>query len=753
MSGGRSLLRRAIMMNNVKKKPSAGSIVSARSAPAPAAVGRLLADWARMPERRVGPRMTAGPDFQEEVKRALLGRYTPAAVLIDDSFHVVHVHGHVSPFLESTAAAPTANLMKMAKGELAIGIRAAVMKAKSEDRPVSKTVLHPVGGRPSGLTIDVIAVRSSGDRRRGYLIVFKSEARSPTAPPADGACRQLEFDARCPEADVPENRCRILTGAEKLRLVNEELASAKEELQATNAELLAVNLELRKGNSNLNATNDDLSNLLASSQIPILMLDRKMRIRRFTPPAEKAFGLLAASVGQPLASLRLNIEAPLLKDTVRNVIAGFDAAQMEVHDHQDRWYSLWVRPYKTAANVIDGAVLSMTDITEKRAGIRALEASRDYAEAIVDTVNDSLLILNRHLKVKSASRFYYELFQETPAEVKGRSIYELGKGRWNVPPLRKHLSALATHETPFSGWEAEFDVPKLGRRTLTVSGRVVPHDPDSETKIVVAIEDVSLRKQAAEAAALRKSEARQRDFVANVSHELMTPITAIKGYSESLIGGALEIPGRRVKFTQIIEKHAERLSQLVEDLLQLSRYDAGSDRGAPENVLLRAKIERQVRGLAPVARGRGVSIRVLVPKNLRVEMNRAELSQVMQNLCENAIKYNRKKGSVFIRARRIGKRVVVSVQDTGIGIPKEDLPRIFDRFHRAENARLKTARGNGLGLSIVRSILANRGCRVWAESAEGKGTTISFTLPCALNPRRRTARGKPARRHKPRAKA
>jgi signal transduction histidine kinase len=146
-------------------------------------------------------------------------------------------------------------------------------------------------------------------------------------------------------------------------------------------------------------------------------------------------------------------------------------------------------------------------------------------------------------------------------------------------------------------------------------------------------------------------------------------------------------------------------------------------------VFLRSNVDRLVRGLAPSARGRAVSVRVQVPPGLRVAMNRAELNQVMQNLCENAIKYNRKKGRVYVRARRVGKRVIVSVSDTGIGIPKEDLPRIFDRFHRAENARLKTERGNGLGLSIVRSILANRGCRIWAESAEGKGTTVSFTLP------------------------
>jgi signal transduction histidine kinase len=296
---------------------------------------------------------------------------------------------------------------------------------------------------------------------------------------------------------------------------------------------------------------------------------------------------------------------------------------------------------------------------------------------------------------------------------------------------------LAAAKTPFSNLELGCEVPKLGSRVLAISGRVVPYESDSGINIVLVIEDVSLRKEAAEAAALRKSEARQRDFVANVSHELMTPITAIKGYAESLIGGALEVPDQRVKFTQTIEKHADRLSQLVEDILQLSSHDEGRVRSAAESVPLRASTERLVRSMAPVARKRAVSIAVRMPKSLRVAMNRAELAQVMQNLCENAIKYNRRNGRVYIQARVVGRRAVVSVRDSGIGIPKEDLTRIFDRFHRAENARANTARGTGLGLSIVRSILTNRGCRVWAESDLGKGSVIFFTLPLVEKPRRR----------------
>jgi two-component system CheB/CheR fusion protein len=673
-----------------------------------------------MPERRSSPRGSAAPDFQEEVKRVLLERYTPVAVLVDDSFKIVYVHGRLAPFLEAPAIASADNLMKSLKRDIAVAVRAAIVKAKSEDRPVTRRLKMSGPERSTEVGVDVVIVRSRGDRRRRYLILLKEE-------PGEDGHRKGELAFEAPRRRAPGR----VADQGRLRRVNVELDAAKEQLEAANAELLAVNEQLRKGSAVVNAVNDDLTNLLASSQIPILMLDRKLRIRRFTPPAEKAFGVTSADLGRALSGIDLQINAPLLKEAVRDVVAGFEARQLEVRDRQERWYSLWIRPYQTTASAIDGAVLSMTDITEKRNGIRALEAARDYAEAIVETVNDSLLILDQHLKVKSASRFYYELFRTSPGEVNGLSIYELGDGLWNVPSLRKQLTALASDETPFSGWEDEFDVPRVGRRTLTVSGRVVKSDANNEKKIVVAIEDVSLRKQAAEAAALRKSEARQRDFVANVSHELLTPITAIKGYSESLVAGALELPQKRVEFTKIIEKNADRLGNLVEDLLQLSAYDEGRVRRAAQAVNLKSTVDKSLRELMPHARKRGVSFHVSMSDRLRVSINQAELQQVLEKLCENAIKYNRRRGRVTIRARRIGKRVVVSVRDVGMGIPKDDIPRIFDRLHRARNARLKTERGNGLGLSLVRSILSARGCRIWADSAEGKGTTFYFTLPPA----------------------
>src|SRR5579859_1485423 len=173
--------------NNGDKKSSNGALIAAPAAPPEAAVGRSAVEWAFMPERRASPRASAGPDFQEEVRRVLLGRYTPAAVLVDDALNVVHVHGHVSPFLEPPGGAPAVNLTKMAKGDLAIVIRAAVLKAKSEDQPVSKRVRCALNGQAMGLTIEVITIRSRSDRRRHYLVLFRPDAPLARAAEETGA--------------------------------------------------------------------------------------------------------------------------------------------------------------------------------------------------------------------------------------------------------------------------------------------------------------------------------------------------------------------------------------------------------------------------------------------------------------------------------------------------------------------------------------------------------------------------------------
>jgi two-component system CheB/CheR fusion protein len=745
--------------NEVDNKARLYSKIASASDRAPEfTISSERVEWASLPERRGNPTGTepAGPELQTEVGRILLNQYTPAGVLIDDAMNIVQTHGSTNLFLELPSGIVSTNLAKMAHADLSLAIRAAVQRAKTEDVAVKKQVRARLRAEELDVQLDVIPVKTPQERRRHYLVLFSPLPKAPAADAHAGRMQtQLEFQqlreeldsakeyvhwvSREQESTAQEKRTagdETASAAEELHSMNEELEAAKEELQASNEELTTVNEELARRNAELRTSHDELASLLGSARIPIIVLDKDMNIRHFTPAAEATFDLHRSDTGKLLTSLNLSVQLPDLKNTIAKVLRGQKETSLEVRDREGRWYALWIRPYLTREKNIEGATLSLIDFTEKKKDILTLQSSRDYAEAALDARKVKMVILDSSLRILRANKLFYKRFKLTASKARGRTLFSLGKKMWSARPLREKLSALAHDETPFTDYECEFDVPSRGTRTLSISGRIVTHStPDVKDvkdvkSLLITIEDVTTRQQVAEAVARRKSDAHQRDFVANVSHELMTPITAIKGYAEALVAGAFDNPNKRLKFSHIIEKHADRLTQLVEDLLQLSSSEAGHKKTA-DRIPLAEQILKLLPDLTPSARKRGISIRVKVAADLKVSMSKSELHQILQNLIQNAVKYNRSKGRVAIAAHVVGKRIIVSVQDTGIGVPKEDLTRIFDRFHRAANARTKTDRGSGLGLPIVKSILVAHGCRIWAESQKGKGTTFFFTLPKA----------------------
>jgi two-component system CheB/CheR fusion protein len=754
LGGSETAAEASGQFDEVHKKTRLYSKASSASSAAPEfTITRERIEWVSLPERRVSSPGTepTGSELQAEVSRILLNQYTPAGVLIDDALDILQTHGSTNRFLELPSGTVSTNLAKMAHADLSLAIRAAVQKARMEDVAVAKKVRARLRGDDLNVQLDVIPVKTTQDRRRRYLVLFSPLPTAPAANTAEGRSQtqQLEFQqlreeldsakayvhavSRDQETSDREKRAasdETASAVEEFHSMNEELEAAKEELQATNEELTTVNEELTRRNAEIRTAHDELSNLLGSSRIPILVLDNDMRIRRFTSAAETTFDLHPSDMGKQLTSLRLSVQLPDLKSEVAKVLRSQKEIALEVRDREGRWYSLWIRPYQTNEKKIEGVTLSLIDFTAKRKDLLMLQSSRDYAEAALDSRKVSLVVLDSSMRIIRANNLFYETFKISAARAHLRVLFKLCDGMWNDRALREKLEALRRNATPFMNFECELDVPARGIRTLEITGRTVAPGGDEVKNLLITIDDVTPRKQAAEAAALRKSESRQRDFVANVSHELMTPITAIKGYSEALVAGALDNPSKRLKFSQIIEKHADRLTQLVEDLLQLSTSEAGHKKSV-DTVSLAEQLRKLLLGLGPTARKRGITIRVNVDPGLQAAVNKSELNQVLQNLIANAVKYNRSKGRIIIAANVVGKRIIVSIRDTGIGVPKEDLLRIFDRFHRAANARALTERGSGLGLSIVKSILVAHGCRIWAESAKGKGTTFFFTLPKA----------------------
>jgi two-component system phosphate regulon sensor histidine kinase PhoR len=229
---------------------------------------------------------------------------------------------------------------------------------------------------------------------------------------------------------------------------------------------------------------------------------------------------------------------------------------------------------------------------------------------------------------------------------------------------------------------------------------------------------------------LRRLERVRRDFVANVSHEFKTPLTAIQGFAETLLSGALEDKANRRRFVEIIREHARRLARLTDDLLKLSRIEAGR----LELEINPIRVETLVNGCIETTRLKAQAKRIEV----RVELDKgapalrgdgAQLGEVLQNLLDNAVQYTPEGGQIEIKSHSNGNNVTLSVIDTGIGIPESDLERIFERFYRVDAARSREAGGTGLGLSIARHIVEAHGGRIWVESAVGQGSRFHFSIP------------------------
>jgi two-component system phosphate regulon sensor histidine kinase PhoR len=229
---------------------------------------------------------------------------------------------------------------------------------------------------------------------------------------------------------------------------------------------------------------------------------------------------------------------------------------------------------------------------------------------------------------------------------------------------------------------------------------------------------------------LRQVEDMRREFVANVSHELRTPLSIFRGYLETLLDDPHQPPGELLRILEIMERHSDRLNSLVEDLLSLARLESPGAELDLSEVDLAELLHSIMRDWEKRFAAKQLKSHLNFPGNLPLlQADENRLQEVIYNLLDNAVKYSQPGGTIFLRGEIEGERVRISVADEGVGIPESDLPRIFERFYRADKARSRELGGTGLGLSIVKHIVQLHGGTVEAKSEPGKGTTISVLLP------------------------
>jgi two-component system, OmpR family, phosphate regulon sensor histidine kinase PhoR len=358
-----------------------------------------------------------------------------------------------------------------------------------------------------------------------------------------------------------------------------------------------------------------------------------------------------------------------------------------------------------------GASLNQTASRLDRT-IRTLTEERNLSAAILGSMVEGVAVVNAGERLAFANPGFASILGLDIPPVAGSSLLEVVRQTELIGAVRRVLAGEPRVE-------AEIVTGTLRQHYFAATVASVRAGETSGA--VIVLHDIT---------DLRKLERVRRDFVANVSHEFRTPLTAIQGFAETLIGGAIDDPQNRGRFLAIILEHSRRLARLTEDLLRLSQMDAEQLELEIRAVSVPQLIESCYETAQRRAGEKGLTLSLNLPSQIPdVLADNRRLQEVLQNLLDNAIQYTLPGGKIMLSAETRGDDVIVTVADTGIGIPQADQPRIFERFYRVDVARSREAGGTGLGLSISKHLVEAQGGRIWVESEVGVGSKFHFSIP------------------------
>lgn len=447
--------------------------------------------------------------------RLLLQSYAPASVTTDIGGYILYVHGDTGRYLRSPAGPITTHVVDMAREGLQLDLRAALNAAAAGTQTLNRVVSVTSDGGILTVSFSVRLLPVENDENL-LLVSFLDvpESIKPASIPGQGIAdatpaagriahmeRELAYAKENLQATIEEQQAtneelqsaneEMQSTNEELQSANEELETSKEELQSLNEETITVNAELNAKIEQLSGTQNDLKNLLDNVNTGTVFLDHDLIIRRYTREAVAAYRLVASDVGRHLGDIKSNLEGEELLAELQSVLDTLIPREREVRTLDGAWLLARMQPYRTLDNVIEGVVLTFTNISEiheaERIKLGAAELARELAEGIVNTVNELLIVLNGDLQVVSASRSFYQYFRVTPGETVGRKIYDLGNNQWDIPALRQLLENIFPKEQALDDYVVEHVFPGLGSRRLILNARRIVTKINDAELILVAM--------------------------------------------------------------------------------------------------------------------------------------------------------------------------------------------------------------------------------------------------------------------------
>jgi two-component system CheB/CheR fusion protein len=677
---------------------------------------------------------------------AILDEFMPPSLLLSDRGDLVHAFHGASQFLRLRDGRQDLDIMDIVEPELKLVLVGGMKRALAEATPLAfKNVRLEPGGQPGVFDVTLRRVRSRTSGVPHVLVSFEpaheeDRTKAPTATEIHMA--QVSRDQVSGlEAELSHTKENLQSAIEELETSNEELQAANEELQASNEELQSTNEELQSVNEELYTVNaeyqrkiaelteltNDMDNLLASTEVGTVFLDRQLRIRKFTPQIADTFALVPHDVGRSIETFAYKLDHPELVDDLRAVLETSRPVERELGSARGKTFFLRIFPYR-AQGTVDGVVLTLIDVSSLRAAEDALFHERYLLESLLANVPDAIYFKDRDGRfIRANAPMAARLGLRSPGEATGRTVAEVPNTELARAMHEKDAHVLDTGETQdysleerVVGGEARWDL--VTRFALR----------DAARKIVgatVVFRDVTEQNRAEED--IREAVRRRDQFLAMLSHELRNPLAAIVNATQLLRRDAASEPsGRNV---EVLERQAQQMTRLLDELLEAARVTQNKIELKKSLCDLTQIVRDAMEGAGGQLRERSIELTAeLADAPLPIEGDPARLQQVVVNLLSNAGKYTPAGGHVVVRTRREGDQAAVSVSDDGAGIPRHMLESVFDLFVQSRRTLDRAAGGLGVGLSLVRALVKMHGGRVCARSdGEGKGSEFTVTLPVA----------------------
>jgi two-component system CheB/CheR fusion protein len=699
-----------------------------------------------------------------ELHARALAQTAPPSAVIDREGNIVHMSEQAGRFLRMGGGEPSRSLLALALPELRLELRSAVYQATQSGNSVDCRPIELADAKePEAVAMTVRPFRDEEAENDFLLVVFKRHEQAPDqvmVPRPDGShdlvLAQLESELQRKREQLQEtietseiSTEELRASNEELQAINEELRSAteeletsKEELQSVNEELVTVNYELKAKVEETGKANDDLNNLIASTDIATIFVDSGLRIKRFTPRATDLFSIIASDIGRSLLDLTHRLDYDQLAEDVSATFDTLRLVEREVRCNDGRYYIVRLLPYRTNEDRIEGAVMTFFDITARRQAEEQARASEARMRMVAESADDyAIITLDEDGLVSSWNNGAERLFGYTAAEMQGQPT-----DRLFVPediaagvPADELRRALGDGRAEDERWHVRKDGSRFFCSGVTTPLRnggfhgyaKIARDVTARERQVQEREQAfasreHARRSAEDAAALKD------EFLAVMSHELRHPLNMIS-INVELLSRMPEIRKAPafMRAATIIRNSVMSQAKIIDDLMDMSRVRTGK----LSLTMAPVALAPLVHGIVEVARvdpgARDLQIEVAGNVDgLHVMADVVRLEQVLMNLLSNAVKFTPAGGRIDVRLEREDGELRVDVIDSGQGIAPSFLPHVFDMYGQSMSVTTRSKGGLGIGLALVREIVALQGGRVEAFSeGVGKGARFSFWLP------------------------